>query len=44
MTMAQVPYERATFASLPFLFTHLGVLTIVSLWPGLIPWMPEMLI
>jgi TRAP-type C4-dicarboxylate transport system permease large subunit len=41
--IAQVPYERAIVASLPFLFTHLVVVAIVSLWPGLILWLPSML-
>jgi tripartite ATP-independent transporter DctM subunit len=43
MTAAQiagVPYERAIVASLPFYLCHLAVIVVVSLWPGLILWLP----
>lgn len=46
MTAAQiagVSYERAIVASLPFYFTHLAVIIIVSVWPGLILWLPALL-
>ena len=41
--IAQVPYEKAIVASFPFLLTHLAVIVVVSVWPGLILWLPSML-
>ncbi|HET7409095.1 MAG TPA: TRAP transporter large permease [Paracoccaceae bacterium] len=42
--IAEVPYERAIIASLPFLLTHLLVIAVISLWPGLILWLPSLLL
>lgn len=41
--IARVSYERAIRASLPFYVSHLAVILIVSLWPGLVLWLPRML-
>ncbi len=41
--IARVSYERAIWASLPFYVSHLVVVLIVSLWPGLVLRLPEML-
>ena len=38
--LAKVTYERAIVASLPFYACHVGVILIVSLWPGLSLWLP----
>ena len=46
MTAAQiagVSYERAILASLPFYVTHLAVIIVISVWPGLILWLPGLL-
>ena len=46
MTAAQlagVTYEQAIRASLPFYACHVGVIVIVSLWPGLVLWLPNVL-
>jgi TRAP-type C4-dicarboxylate transport system permease large subunit len=46
MTAAQiagVSYERAILASLPFYITHLIVIIVISVWPGLILWLPGLL-
>ncbi len=41
--IAGVPYERAIIASIPFYVCHLAVIIIVSLWPGFILWLPNLL-
>ena len=41
--IAGVPYERAIIASIPFYVCHLAVIIIVSLWPGFIVWLPNLL-
>jgi tripartite ATP-independent transporter DctM subunit len=41
--IARVSYERAIWASLPFYVSHLAVILIVSLWPGLVLWLPGLL-
>jgi tripartite ATP-independent transporter DctM subunit len=41
--IADVPYERAIRESLPFLVSHLTVILIVSLWPGIALWLPNLL-
>ena len=41
--IAGVPYERAIMASLPFFATHFVVIVIVSLWPGFVLWLPNLL-
>jgi tripartite ATP-independent transporter DctM subunit len=41
--IADVPYERAIRESLPFLVSHLTVIVIVSLWPGIALWLPNLL-
>ena len=41
--IANVPYERAILASLPFYLSHLAVIVIVSLWPGFVLWLPGLL-
>jgi len=41
--IARVSYERAIWASLPFYLSHLAVILIVSLWPGLVLWLPGLL-
>ncbi len=38
--LANVPYEKAVRASLPFLITHLIVLALVALIPELATWLP----
>lgn len=46
MTAAQiagVSFERAILASIPFYLTHLCVITIVSLWPAFVLWLPNLL-
>ncbi len=46
MTAAQiagVSYERAIVASIPFYITHLLVLLLVSVWPALVLWLPQLL-
>jgi tripartite ATP-independent transporter DctM subunit len=42
--IAQVSYERAIVASLPFYLSHLAVIVIVSLWPALVLWLPRLLL
>lgn len=42
--IAEIPYERAIIASLPFLLTHLLVVVVISLWPALILWLPRLLL
>ena len=39
-TTADVPYERAIIASMPFFVSHLFVIVLVSVWPGLVLWLP----
>jgi tripartite ATP-independent transporter DctM subunit len=41
--IAQVSYERAILASLPFYVSHLAVILVISLWPGLVLWLPRLL-
>ena len=41
--LAGVTYERAIRASMPFYASHLGVVVIVSVWPGLVLWLPRLL-
>ena len=41
--IAGVSYERAIVTSLPFYFSHLAVIVIVSLWPGLVLFVPNLL-
>jgi len=41
--IAGVSYERAIKASVPFYICHLVVIIIVSLWPGFILWLPNLL-
>jgi tripartite ATP-independent transporter DctM subunit len=46
MTAAQiagVSYERAIVAAAPFYVCHLFVIAVVSLWPGLVLWLPGLL-
>ncbi len=40
--IAQVSYERAIVASLPFYVSHLAVIVIVSLSPQLVLWLPRL--
>ena len=40
--LAEVPYEKAVMASLPFLITHLVVLALVALIPELTLWLPNL--
>lgn len=40
--IAGVAYEKAILASIPFYLSHLAVVVIVSLWPGLILWLPAL--
>ncbi|MCC7548627.1 MAG: TRAP transporter large permease [Burkholderiales bacterium] len=40
--IAQVSYERAIVASLPFYVSHITMIAIVSLWPGLVLWLPRL--
>jgi tripartite ATP-independent transporter DctM subunit len=42
--IAQVSYERAIIASLPFYISHLAVILIVSLSPSLVLWLPKLLL
>lgn len=41
--IADVSYERAIVAAVPFYLVHLAVLILVSLWPGLVLWFPNLL-
>ena len=41
--IAKVSYERAIIASLPFYLSFIAVIAIVSVWPQLVLWLPEML-
>lgn len=41
--IAGVSYERAIKASVPFYVCHLVVIIIVSLWPGFVLWLPNLL-
>ena len=41
--IAGVTYERAIRASLPFYASHLAVIIVVSVWPGLVLWLPGLL-
>ena len=41
--IAGVSYERAIIAALPFYISHLFVIVVVSLWPGLVLWLPGLL-
>ena len=41
--IADIPYETAIRASLPFFLSHLAVLLLVSLLPGLSLWLPGLL-
>ncbi|MGI9336085.1 MAG: TRAP transporter large permease [Gammaproteobacteria bacterium] len=41
--IAGVSYERAIVASLPFYLSHLFVVAVVSVWPGLVLWLPGLL-
>jgi tripartite ATP-independent transporter DctM subunit len=40
--LAEVPYEKAVRASMPFLITHLVVLALVALIPELTTWLPQL--
>jgi tripartite ATP-independent transporter DctM subunit len=40
--LAEVPYEKAVRASIPFLITHLLVLALVALIPELTTWLPQL--
>jgi tripartite ATP-independent transporter DctM subunit len=41
--IAGVPYERAIRESAPFFLSHLAVIVLVSLWPGIALWLPDLL-
>lgn len=41
--IAGVSYERAILASLPFYLSHLFVIVVVSVWPELVLWLPQLL-
>ncbi|GHA88816.1 TRAP transporter large permease [Modicisalibacter luteus] len=41
--IAQVPYERAIIASLPFYFAFLAVIVLLALFPALSTWIPGLL-
>jgi tripartite ATP-independent transporter DctM subunit len=41
--IAEVPYERAIRESAPFFLSHLTVIVLVSLWPGIALWLPGLL-
>ncbi|HUF20049.1 MAG TPA: TRAP transporter large permease, partial [Burkholderiales bacterium] len=41
--IANVSYERAIVASLPFYLSFLAVILIVSVWPAMVLWLPGML-
>jgi tripartite ATP-independent transporter DctM subunit len=41
--IAEVPYERAIRESAPFFLSHLTVIVLVSLWPGIALWLPNLL-
>lgn len=41
--LAGVTYERAIRASLPFYASHVAVIVIVSLWPSLVLWLPNLI-
>ncbi|MDJ0893763.1 MAG: TRAP transporter large permease [Alphaproteobacteria bacterium] len=41
--IAEVPYERAIRQSLPFILSHLAVILAVSLFPGLVLWLPRLI-
>ena len=41
--LAGVTYEQAIRASLPFYVCHLGVVVIVSVWPGIVLWFPRLI-
>ncbi|MCY4096661.1 MAG: TRAP transporter large permease subunit, partial [Rhodospirillales bacterium] len=41
--LAGVTYERAIRASIPFYASHVAVIVIVSLWPGLVLWLPNLI-
>lgn len=41
--IANVSYERAIVASLPFYLSFLAVIVIVSVWPAMVLWLPGML-
>jgi tripartite ATP-independent transporter DctM subunit len=46
MTAAQIAgcsYERAIVASMPFYLSHLAVIIVVSLWPALVLWLPNLI-
>lgn len=40
--VAEVPFERVTRATLPFLVPLLGVLIAITLWPPLTTWLPRL--
>src|SRR5690606_23878914 len=41
--IAGVPYERAIMASIPFYVCHFLVIVIVSLWPGFVLFLPNLM-
>jgi TRAP-type C4-dicarboxylate transport system permease large subunit len=41
--IANVSYERAIVASLPFYLSFLAVIVVVSVWPAVVLWLPGML-
>ena len=41
--LAGVTYESAIRASLPFYASHFAVIVIVSVWPGLVLWLPNLI-
>lgn len=41
--IAGVSYERAIVTSLPFYLSHLAVIVVVSLWPGFVLFIPQLL-
>ena len=41
--LAGVTYERAIRAAIPFYASHVAVIVIVSLWPGLVLWLPNLI-
>lgn len=41
--IAQVPYERAILASLPFYVSFIAVIVLIAAFPGLSTWLPSLL-
>ncbi|MFY0990656.1 TRAP transporter large permease [Halomonas sp. C05BenzN] len=41
--IAEVPYERAILASLPFYFAYVAVILLLALFPALSTWIPSLL-